>query len=205
MNDVMIQQVVPGPCPPGGCPPATEIVCVYVPKVFDFCFEQDLNVACIPLAEPLPEETTVECTVTGVTCVTGTPVPTGVDGFAILPVTVTVTRTLTLRNTAGVVIGAIIPPPFVLNKSIVVCRPDERVTCTCEAIAACGDCTISATEICCQIGICLLVECDAPVKLLLPSFGFCTPTRCAPAGFPPGFTCPPTDLFPPQCDTTTAG
>jgi hypothetical protein len=202
MSSVEIQQVAPGPCPPVGCPPATEIVCVYVPKVFDFCFEQDLNVQCTPLTEMVPVGTTAECTVTSVNCVTGTSVPTGVDGFAILPITVTLTRVITLRSAAGLVIGEIVPPPFVLNKTIVVCKPDARVTCACDAIATCGDCTIIDDQICCQIGICLIVECDAPVKLLLPSFGFCTPTRCTPAGFPPGFTCPPADLFPPQCTPT---
>lgn len=203
MSKTRIQQIVPGPCPPTGCPPANEIVCVYVPKVYDFCFEEDLNVQCTTIRPiVLPPGATAECEVTDVLCTTGTPVPTGVDGFAILPVTVAVETTLTLRTAAGALIGQVVPPPFTLSKSIVVCRPDPRVVCTCEATAACGDCTVTGNDVCCQIATCLIVECDAPVKLLVPSYGFCEPTRCTPAGFPPGFICPPADIFPPQCDST---
>lgn len=38
----MSTQVTPGPCSSGGCPAPTEIDCVMVTKVYDFCFEQDV-------------------------------------------------------------------------------------------------------------------------------------------------------------------
>jgi hypothetical protein len=205
MAKVSIQQVTPGPCPPTGCPPATEIVCIFVPKVFDFCFEEDAQVSTTTIPTScgtLPTGAVATATINDVTCTTGTAVPTGVDGFAILPVTVIVGLTVTIRNAACEFICSFQPNHVVLNKTIVVCHPDERVTCDCTATAVAGNELIVDGSVSVTVLICTIVECSAPVKLLVPSFGFCTPTRCTPAGFPPGFICPPTDLFPPQCTPT---
>lgn len=205
MSDVAIKQITPGPFSATGCPKPTEIVCIFVPKVYDFCFEQDTLVTTTRIPEKcgaIPTGATATATITEVICRTGTPVPTGVDGFAILPVTVTVAATIALRNAAGVVVCTFPANLTVLNKTIVVCHPDERVTCDCTATAVAGDGLVLGTDVSVTVLICTVVECTAPVKLLVPSFGFCTPTRCTPAGFPPGFICPPADIFPPQCTAT---
>ena len=40
-DEVRIQQVSPGECPPAGCPPATRIECISVTKVYDSCFQTE--------------------------------------------------------------------------------------------------------------------------------------------------------------------
>jgi hypothetical protein len=40
-EEVHFQQIVPGQCPPEGCPPPTRIECIVVDKVYDSCFQLD--------------------------------------------------------------------------------------------------------------------------------------------------------------------
>ncbi len=53
----MTNQIIPGPCAPGRCPPPTEIVCIKTEKVYDFCFQVERrNNVCFSLPEScLPE------------------------------------------------------------------------------------------------------------------------------------------------------
>jgi hypothetical protein len=187
-------------------PTPTEIACIFVPKVYDFCFEEDFLVSTTEVPEScgmLPAEAVAVLVVDEVTCTTGPPIA-GVpeaEGFAFLPVTITVAGTIRIFSSEGLLLCTFPAAPLTLPKTVVVCHPDDRVTCDCSAFAA-ADLQVGVTDaVRVPVQICTIVECTAPVKLLVPSFGFCEPTRCTPAGFPPGFTCPPTDLFPPQCVT----
>ncbi|HHW14899.1 MAG TPA: hypothetical protein GXX28_08215 [Firmicutes bacterium] len=200
MSDAFIEQISPGPCGPGGCPPPTEIVCISVPKVYDFCFEQDTGLTnCITPVVTIPPGSTATCTVTSVTCTAGTPAPTGVDGLATVSVVVTVTYDLTVTPPPPGVPIPITGNTFVFTKTVTVCGP-VGTSADCSATVACGPCTIittgAVTQICCAFSICLLIETFAVVKLLVPAYGFCTPAPCRTGGFPP---CPPSPLFPPQC------
>jgi hypothetical protein len=188
-------------------PVVHEIDCIAVNKVYDFCFEQDNGLTnCVAIEEvctPLPAGSTASCTVTDVTCVAGTPVPTDVAGFSAVALVVTVTYDAILTRPNGTTC-VITGNTFVFTKTVILCAP-AGTTADCFAQVACGPCTIlppSAAfefgQVCCGFGICLLVESQAPVKLLVPTYGFCTPAACQQGPFPP-FTCPPTPLFPPQC------
>ncbi|MDI6871268.1 MAG: hypothetical protein QME79_07920 [Bacillota bacterium] len=201
MSEAQIQQIFPGPCPPEGCPPPTEIVCIRTEKVYDFCFQQDTTTQCatLPAATCGPPFT---CTVTNVTCTAGTPVPTGVDGFSTVSVAVTVTYTVTGVDTVTGLPCTTGPQTFVFTKTVVLCAPTGTFVDCSETTVSCGACTLvvpqtGLPQICCAFNICLIIESLAQVKLLVPAYGFCTPAPCRTGGFPP---CPPSPLFPPQCE-----
>ncbi|MGE5552922.1 MAG: hypothetical protein ACM3XZ_03235 [Betaproteobacteria bacterium] len=204
MTDAVIQQIFPGPCPPEGCPPPTEIVCIRVRKVYDFCFEQDAGITqCfpIPAGTSVPVGSTATCVVHDVTCTAGTPVPTGVDGISSVSVLVTAKVDITITRPDGTHF-TLANQNFIHTKTVFVCGP-VGTSADCEATVACGPCTVIPGaeqrdgQVCCGFVVCLLIETFADVKLLVPAFGFCTPAPCRTGGFPP---CPPTPLFPPQCD-----
>ncbi|MGE5506962.1 MAG: hypothetical protein ACM3RP_00505 [Chitinophagales bacterium] len=190
-------------------PTPTEIDCILVDKVYDFCFEEDTglqNCIGIPATCPTPPAgSTASCTITSVQCTTGSPVPTGVDGLATVRVTITAGYNVVIRSAAGTVICTIPNQVFTFSKTVTVCGP-AGTTADCEVRAAtCGPCVILPPteafprgQVCCEFNFCVLVETTAPVKLLVPTFGFCVPARCQTGGFPPG-VCPPSPLFPPQC------
>ncbi|MGE5623791.1 MAG: hypothetical protein ACM3UP_02075, partial [Methanocella sp.] len=120
------QPIFPGPCGPLGCPPATEIDCIGVNKIFDFCFQQDTASApCIQLSPSVvvPIGSTAVCTVTRVICTAGTPVPTGVDGLATVSVVVTVTFDVTILSPTGSVITTLRNDTFVFANTAIVCAP----------------------------------------------------------------------------------
>jgi hypothetical protein len=209
MAETVIQQVVPGPCPPEGCPPPTEIVCIQTNKVYDFCFQQDIASApclTIPVTVTVPTGSTATCAVTNVVCQAGVPVPTGVDGLATVSVVVTITYDVTVFSPTGAVVTTLTDNTFVFTKSVIVCGP-VGTTAECEATASCSCIVIPGPnnlggQVCCSFNICLLVQTVAAVKLLIPAYGFCTPAPCRTGGFPP---CPPFPLFPPQCELTVGG
>ncbi|MGE5509133.1 MAG: hypothetical protein ACM3RP_11705 [Chitinophagales bacterium] len=190
-----------------GVPQPTEIDCIGVNKIFDFCFQQDTAAApCfeVPNDVEVPVGSTAQCTVTSVTCTAGTPVPTGVDGLATVSVVVTIHFDVTIISPTGFVVTIIRNRTFVFAKTAIVCAPvgtsadcTATVTCACVVIPEMENDSQQEQEamVCCTFFICLLIETFAAVKLLVPTFGFCTPAPCRTAGFPP---CPPTPLFPPQ-------
>lgn len=202
VSEAQVDQIFPGPCGPLGCPPATEIVCVGVNKIYDYCFQQDTASApcvTIPDAPTVPTGSTSTCTITAITCTAGTPVPTGVDGLATVSVVVTITYSVTVISPVGAVVVTIPGNTFVFTKTAIVCAP-VGTSADCTATATCACTVIPGTGnlggvVCCSFFICLLIETFAPVKVLVPSYGFCTPAPCRTGGFPP---CPPFPLYPPQ-------
>lgn len=196
-------QIVPGPCDPEyGCPEPTEIVCIETLKVYDFCFQSERREACfdVPHACGKVQPTDrVECEVLGVECreVSRTP-DTENPGFA--DVTLLVTVTLKFRIFRDHTEVAEFEDSFSFLKTVLLCAP-EGTEIQCESAGTrCGPCAVVNGQVCCQVDVCLLIQSKAWVKLLVPSFGFCVPAPCVAAPTPP--TCPPEDLFPPQCVPT---
>jgi hypothetical protein len=80
--------------------------------------------------------------------------------------------------------------------------PGTTVTCD---ILSFGDCTCTLLAsptglpvvLACTGKVCKEVQITAPVKLLVPTYGFCEVPACTFLA-QPGFTCPPTPLFPPE-------
>lgn len=191
MADLVVQRAIPAPYPPDQRPSPSEIVCVHVDKVYDFCVEQDTGITnCVTLPPVIPASADVFAgVVDSVICTTGPPVATGVDAISSLMVTVTITYTLFLATPTGAVFS--LTNTFDFTKTVLVCAPVGTFQ-ECEASAvffAPPPCHIVvsrfAVQVCCAFNICLIVESLAPVTSLLPSFGFCTPARCQTGGIPP--------------------
>lgn len=198
----MPEPVVPGPCPPEGCPPPVEVVCIETTKVYDFCFStqtQDMVTIPIPATCGVPPVgSTVTATVSGVDCtvISITPIA-GSGGFANVALLVEVTLALTLLSPTGTTLCTF-TGAFSFMRTVTLCAP-SGVTVQCETPAtAIGPTVIVGTTVLVTVSLCLLIESVATVKLLVPSYGFCVPAPCVVSPSPP-FVCPPSPLFPPQC------
>jgi len=194
--------VTPGPCPEEGCPPPTEIDCIEVTKVYDFCFQTDTREnICFAIPSScghVPPGSTAAGSVTSVSCTTQSITPiANSGGFANVTLLVTVMESITLTAPDGATICTFTGQFFYL-KTVTLCAPSGvSITCTAPATAV-GPCVIIAGDVCCTVNICLLIESNALVKLLVPTYGFCLPAPCVVSPSPP-FSCPPSPLFPPQC------
>lgn len=203
----MSEQIVPGPCGPGPCPAPTEIDCIQVNKVYDFCFEADTSTPTTPLTLPakcgtVPSTATITGTVSSVTCTVASSIaildaagnPTG---FADVTLVVNATVTYTITSAAGATICTFDDDTFTFVKTIVLCAPSgTTVDCTIPSSSVVP--SIVNGQVFRTITICLLVSSVALVNLLVPSYGFCTPAPCVVAPAPP-FACPPSPLFPAAC------
>lgn len=203
----MPDQVIPGPCEDRGCPAPTEIDCIQVNKVYDFCYEADTSDdVCTPIPADCAGEVTststatgsvsaVSCTVVGTTPIldaNGNP-----TGFADVTLLITVTVQYTLTNAAGTVLCTF-NGNFSFMKTILLCAPDgTTIECTAPATGV-SPVAIVNGQTCSVVTVCLLVSSVALVNLLVPSYGFCTPAPCVVAPVPP-FACPPSPLFPAEC------
>lgn len=201
----MPDQVSPGPCGSGGCPAPTEIDCIEVTKVYDFCFQSESRDQCNFMIPEncgfIPPGTTAMGTITAVDCSTQAITPiSDSGGFANVTLLVTVTVGITLTGPDGSTLCTF-SGQFFFFETVTLCAPaGVNVTCTAPATAV-GPCAIIGNQVCCPINLCLLIQSVALVKLLVPTYGFCVPAPCVVSPFPP-FACPPSPLFPPQCPTS---
>jgi hypothetical protein len=193
------------------CPPFTGKDCILVNKVYDQCFTEELVTSQVPVSSVCPG-VTIPAGAT-VTCI---PIPG--SATCTFAGTVAVTPPLTPFFEEVLVINSfdISAPIFVAG--VTVCEPTLTLTGAARAdlwvppgttvncdILAFGDCTCTLLAsptglpvvLACTGKICKEVQITAPVKLLVPTYGFCEVPACT--FLPqPGFTCPPEPLFPPQ-------
>ncbi|TEB14427.1 hypothetical protein Psfp_02930 [Pelotomaculum sp. FP] len=181
----------------------TETVCIEVPKVYDFCFEADRREnICTPLGTCMPSEgATVNCIITSATCTEVSRTTPDATGRANVTFAIVVTYTLEVLCPNGEVDCRFEDLMFTFTKTIVLCAPEGTFT-NCEIVNSACFCLILGEQICCTFDLCIVVQSLAIVKLLVPSFGFCTPAVCEQVSPQPPFVCPPT-LFPPQCTPVT--
>lgn len=181
------------PCPP------FETVCIEVPKVYDFCFEADRREnICTPLGTCCPPEgATVNCIIDSTSCTEVGRTEPDETGRANVTFAVSVVYTLQVLNASGEVVCTIDDPVLSFTKTVVLCAPVGTFT-NCEIVSSACTCLILGPQICCTFDLCIVIQSLAIVKLLIPSFGFCTPAVCEQVSPQPPFVCPPT-LFPPQC------
>lgn len=200
----------PGPCPPQGCPPPTQIDCISVTKVYDSCFQTEtFNQVCADVPPSCKKiaatpGTTVSCSVvtSSATCTVVGLISTGVDDFANATFAVSIPISVTLTSPTGLTCSFTFPVNFL--KTVTLCAPEGTDQVCTIASVSCGPCFIALTEtdedekeeaqVCCQVVVCLVLQSTALVQLLVPTYGFCTPAPCSVIGLPP---CPPP--FPPQC------
>jgi len=186
-------QPTPGPCPSTGCPPPTEIDCIMVTKLYDFCFQQDtLQNVCATISETCTGATTASCTVVA-DCVFVSSTPSSVSGFvdATFAIAATVTFTTTVDTTT-----CTSTTTATFTKTVTLCGP-AGTTQTCTVLSAnCTAPVIIDGTVCTSVIICATYQSSAYVSILVPTYGFCTPAPCTTLPSPP---CPPSSLFPPQC------
>lgn len=179
--------------------PPFETVCIEVPKVYDFCFEADTREnVCTPLGTCEPTEgATVRCTINSATCNEVSRTAPDATGRANVTFAFVINYTLEVVSATGMVECRFDDPVFSFTKTIVLCAPVGTFT-NCEIVSSACTCLILGSQICCTFNLCEVFQSLAIVKLLIPSFGFCTPAVCEQVSPQPPFVCPPT-LFPPQC------
>lgn len=191
--------VAPGLCGSEGCPPPTTIECIQVPKVYDFCFQAETfpNVCTSTDGCVVESGATTSCAITSTTCsfVSSTQIDT--TDFYNVTFAITVRATVTITNPNGST--CTVTDTLSFTKTVTLCAPVGTVQ-SCEvAGAVCGPCVIVGYTVCCNISLCLVFLSTATVALLVPSYGFCTPTACVVAAAPP---CPP--IFPTSCLLTSS-
>lgn len=192
--ECFVSDVTPGVCV-NGCPTPTEIDCIEVTKVYDFCFQQDtFNNICTALPSDCHNAVTTSCALTSSNCtfVSSTPVSTG-SNFMNVTFAISATFTVTLYDASGHV-ACTVPETVNYMKTVTLCAPSGTVQSCTVAGATCGPCAIINNTVCCGVTLCVLFQSTALVTLLVPSYGFCTPAACAVLPSP---ACPP--VFPTQC------
>ena len=193
------------------CPPFTAKDCILVNKVYDQCVTEELVTSQIPVTSACPGVTIPAGATVG--CI---PIPG--SATCTFAGTVAVTPPLTPFFEEVLVINSfdISAPIFVAG--VTVCLPTLTLTgaaradlwvppgtnVTCDILAF-GDCTCTLLAsptglpvvLACTGKICKELQITAPVKLLVPTYGFCEVPACT--FLPqPGFSCPPEPLFPPE-------
>lgn len=177
-----------------------ETICIEVPKVYDFCFQAERREnICTPLGTFMPPAgATVRCTIKNTSCNEVSRSVPNAAGRSNVTFAVVVCYKLEVLNAEGDVIQTFRNLTFSFTKTVVLCAPEGTFT-NCEIVnTACGPCLILGNQICCTFDLCIVIQSVAIVKILIPSFGFCTPALCEQVSPEGPFVCPPA-LFPPQC------
>ncbi len=191
--------------------PFTAKDCILVNKIYDQCFTEELVTSQIPVSSSCP----------GVTIPAGATVaciPIPGSATCTFAGTVAVTPPLTPYFEEVLVINSFQISAPILVAGVTVCAPTLTLTGAARAdlwvppgttvncdILAFGDCTCTLLAsptglpvvIACTGKICKELQITAPVKLLVPTYGFCEVPACTFLA-QPGFVCPPTPLFPPE-------
>ncbi len=177
-----------------------ETICIEVPKVYDFCYQAERREnICTFLGDHIPPPgATVSCSIKNACCHEVSRSAPDETGRSNVTFAVVVNYKLTIFNAEGEKIKTISDQQFSFTKTVILCAPEG--TCTnCEIVnAACGPCLILCNHISCTFDLCVVIQSVAIVKILIPSFGFCTPALCEHVSPVGPFVCPPA-LFPPQC------
>lgn len=177
-----------------------ETICIEVPKVYDFCFQAERREnICTPLCDFRPPlGATIKCTIKNAACNEVSRSEPNASGRSNVTFAVVVTYKLEVLNAEGEVVETFRNLTFSFTKTVVLCAPEGTFT-NCEIVnTACGPCLILGNQICCTFDLCIVIQSVAIVKILIPSFGFCTPALCEQVSPEGPFVCPPA-LFPPQC------
>ncbi|HET7559448.1 MAG TPA: hypothetical protein VFK80_05760 [Limnochordia bacterium] len=207
--------ITPGPCPPEGCPPPTDIECIEVRKVYDLCFQQDTMTRTFRVSG---SDAVCLCGSNHQHCEVGTVIPSDIladdafctvisriqqsDGFARVAIRVHVPIAY---YPVGTTVPTTIEPCFVRNavftKVVTLCAP-EGTDITCDITGTASSMIIDIVDGTLHIettaSFCIVLKSTADVNLLVPTYGFCVPAECVTAGLGP---CPP--AVPPQCAPPT--
>jgi len=203
-EEVHFQQIVPGQCPPEGCPPPTRIECIVVDKVYDSCFQLDdrsQNTIITEFIDQVEVGDVVPCALTEgeeISCEEISKTPVNDSGF--FTVTVLIRVPITLTNPEDPTQQA--ERVFMFPKTVTLCCPEgTEIDCSESTLLFC-QCVVTdvipfvplaEVRVQCDLQLCIVIKCLSRVQLLVPSYGFCVPAPCITL---PG-VCPPAP--PAQC------
>ena len=205
-NQVSTTVIVPPP------PQPTAKDCILINKVYDQCFTEELVTGQIPVASFCPGVTIPPGSSAGCIPIAGSQTCTFAGTVAVTPPLTPFFQEVLMLNSFD------IRAPIVSPTGVTLCAPTLTLTGAARAdlwvppgtavncdILAFGDCTCTLLAspggipevLACTGKICKELQITAPVKLLVPTFGFCDVPACT--FLPqPGFSCPPEPLFPPE-------
>ena len=190
--------VTPGPCGPGGCPPPIEIDCIFVNKVFDYCFQSDtVPLVCADFVCG-GTITSVTSTVVDVSCSFQSSTPSSSPNFVNATFLVTALIDFTIVTTTTICY-TFATTSFI--KTVTLCGPTGTVQ-SCEVLSATtAPPFVLDGAVFTSVTFCETFESTASVKLVVPSYGYCSPAPCQTL---PLLSCPPSPLFASGCQTTAA-
>ncbi len=185
--------VTPGPCPTTGCPAPTEIDCILVDKVFDYCYQADTTgTVCAPYS-CAGTITGISCAVTAASCSFQSSTPAVTTDYVNATFLITATVEFTITTSAATCTTA---TSVTMLKTVTLCGPVGTAQSCTVLSASCAPPAVVNGTICTTVTICSTFISTATVQLLVPTYGYCTPAPCVTLPLPP---CPPSPLFPPQC------
>lgn len=184
----MATQISPGPCPPAGCPPTTEIVCIATEKVYDSCTQTELEIELTTVSTGVGGEwptgvfivgQNVPCGLTPGSTITSAEisrVPVGGD-YQMITLMVFVPITLDNPNDPAETAERV----FTFTKTVTLYCPAGVITDTSgSSLIFCSSVVIQTDTnfvgVACVFQIQVVVECVAYVQLMVPSYGSCVPT-----------------------------
>ena len=191
--------------------PPTAKDCILVNKVYDQCFTEELVTSQVPLTSVCPGVTNPAGATVGCIPVPGSATCTFAGTVAVTPPLMPFFEEVLVLNSFQVnapifVAGATVCAPVLTltgaARADLWVPPGTTVNCNILSFGGCT-CTLLAsqtglpTALACTGKICKEIQVTAPVKLLVPSYGFCEVPACT-FSPQPGFACPPTPLFPPE-------
>ena len=201
---------------PSGHFPHKRQTCVRVEQVFDFGFKPISFTDCFEVTHPpcpstIPPGSTATCRVLAATCQLAQVSPPDPQGIRTVTVRIEIDKEITIFDPAGMELCRI-SVTSVIHETTSLFAP-EGTDIQCEVTAECGPCEVTPLSphsarqvspeshpptpqvvalVCCQQGVCLLLESKAFVKLCVPAEP-CEPRPLVQA-LPP---CPPPPLPPP--------
>ncbi len=222
-EEAYIQQIIPGQCPPEGCPPPTRIECIVVDKVYDSCFQiEDRSQTTIvtEFFNMVEVGDVVPCALTEgeeISCEEISKTPINDTGFFTITVLIRVPLTLTNPEDPTEQVERV----FLFPKTVTLCCPEgTEIDCSESTLLFC-QCVVTdvipldnqvpedmqvqqvtpvtpvtplaEVMLQCDLQLCIVLKCLSRVQLLVPSYGFCVPAPCITL---PG-VCPP--VPPAQC------
>ena len=183
--------ITPGPCPPEGCPPPTEIDCIVVDKVYDSCTQTITTTQITPAVGTTCTVTGCSIDLTTSSCTVAAITPSVTPDFNDITFLITVDYAVTCATGPSPVVG----PAFVTQVVTLYNPTGTAPSCTILS-GACTCINLPDGSISCTLTVCVLFETTATVQLMIPTYGFCAPPVCPTVG--PVLPCPPVPLFPPQ-------
>lgn len=202
----------PGPTSPGqiydqkSCPTPSEIVCIYVQKIYDACSQRECEEFVFNVDKPVARFVSCQVVPGSVKAVQTCITQFDSGPLARVDVTICADVSLTYIATDGTEITLVRSVAF--KKAVLLYAPDAEnydYRVLTEAVFECLSCRITTDgDLACFIGAFIIVKIGLFVQLLVPSFGFCpVPVECEELPDQPNVciefdTRPFPEFFPPQ-------